>query len=247
MAITKGTAVAKNVTVAATSGVSAAFSSGADALLLCGIVTDDNGTNTSVSSVVISGSPTYTTAWQRVPTNGRAITANTVNVELWYAVASSAIVAQTVTVTNSSSERFGFVIQSYTGIDTANPIPNSANATTTTGAATTLSTASIPYNGSGNSLYAGWLGVGSDLNTNVAPNASYTQDGAINDAAGVTLWVHGLYETLTAAVTSAQVVNATFTAIAGSGNAASLIGVEIKEAGAGGAVTHFLASMGMGT
>lgn len=228
--ITGGTTVVKNQTPAATTGTSGAtLSVASGGVILCGVVTDDNGTNTSVSSIVVSGSPTYSIAWQQVPSCGRVINANLLNTELWYAVPSSTITTQTIQATISSSELFGFVCRPFTGVDSANPIPNcnQANTTATVG---TLTTPSIPYNGSGTSFYVGWLGVGSNNNTNVAPNASYTQNGAINDAAGTALWVHGLFETITTGVTSAQTVNATFTTNVGA-NAASIIGVELKQAG----------------
>jgi hypothetical protein len=231
--VTKGTAISVIKDPAGTSVTTAStFSAGANALITCGVTYDDNGANTQVSSISISGSPTYAIAWQQIATNGRVFLANSLGTEMWMSVASTAISNQAVTVTISSSERFTVACQSFTGIDTANPIPASASAS--------ASTVTVTSSGNDNSLYAGTIGCASNSAATIAAGSGYTMDASPNYGAGTNKWVHGSWETKNAAVTppANTTVNATVSTCTGTGSTIQTIGVEIKKAGAGGASSY---------
>jgi hypothetical protein len=245
--VTKGTAVSGRKDPAGTQLVISSWTAGANALVVCGIHYDDNGTSTVVNSVSVSGSPSYSTAWAQLATNGREFTANVLGTELWWAVTSSGFTAQSVTIDISSSERFAAECQSYTGIDTANPIPASAKASSTAGSTPSVT---VTSSGNDNSLYVGVIGCGTNSARTITAGTGYTVD-ADQFQNAINKWVHGALETKNAAVSPAAntTVDATMSGACTSGRW-QIIAAEIKKAaGGGGGATPActLATMGAGS
>lgn len=219
-------------TGATSKATGATFSASANATLYCGIASDDGADSTQVSSIVVSGSPTYSTAWQVVPTNGRLNTANLLDAEIWFAVATSAISSQTVTVTINHSHKFSFVCQSVTGTDLTNPIAASNNATGAT-------TVNVTSSGHDNSTYLGLFACGDDTGRSFVGGANYTQDECTNCANEATVWSHTYLEHKTAQVTPAATTTVDMTST-GSCTNPRMFGVELAlpAAAAGGSTVQ---------
>lgn len=213
--VVKGTAAhSTDGTAASTSVTTGSWTAAANALLVCHTITDENGSGTTVSGIVVSGSPSYSTAWVQLPTNGYVIDSGQLTGSLWYAVTSSGFTAQTATATISSSERANLSCQSYTGITPSNPIPASNNAK--------AQTVNVTSSGNTGSLYAGFFGCGTNQGTVITTSeegSGFTLDAAVNGGGTATQWVHEGLETKDTAVTPAATTTVNFAVggICGSG------------------------------
>lgn len=233
-AVTKGTsAKSTDGTAASTTCVTGTFSAVSGAVLIMGIVSDDNGSSTHVTGVTVGGSPTYSTAWAKIDSQ---FSLGNLDVELWAAVLSSTVSTQSLTATISSSEKTSCIIMPYTGEDTATPIPahNSASG----------ATVNVTSSGNNNSLYMGFFGCGTNSailagSADFTAGSGYTLDNSSNMANASNQWTHGALETGNAAVTPAATTTVAFTSTVASCNALDFtIGAEIKVAGGGGATSN---------
>lgn len=221
--ITKGTGVGQAASPASTSVTSVSpFSAVAGAVLLCGSTYDDNATNTQIATITISGSPTYSIPWQQIPANGRIYNSNIVGKELWYAVTSSGFTAQSITMTLTQSQKFGFACQSYSGVNQSAPIAGSNQSLTT-------STVIVTNTGKDNSKYVGYFGCGDNSPRTFTAGTAYDDDACFNCANEPTTWAHGVLETGLTPVSPAADTTIDMVLISSCTNP-SMIGVELAVA-----------------
>jgi hypothetical protein len=222
-----GSAVSVAVTTAGTQAITPAWTVAANSLLACAATSDEGGENNHITSITVSGSPTYGIAWAQLPTNGLARDVNTLNTEVWRARTTSGFTNQTVTVNMSGTERFTVVCGSWTGSNASTPIPASNKANFHNGAATVTVTSSSHDR----SLYAGFLGCGDNVGLTVSPATGFTisANGSVNFAGVANQWVHGAMESKDAVVTPAANTAVAFTVAANYCEYAHLIAFEIAK------------------
>lgn len=173
---------------AATTAVTAStFTAGAGDLVYCAAAMDDNGSSTHITGITVSGSPSYSTAWAKLATDGAILVSNQGAIEFWWGVTSSGFTNQAATVTISSSERVVALCNSIHG-QASTPIPATNSSTQIVG---TTSTLTVTSSGHDNSKYIGFFGCFSNVAQNgFSSGAPYTDDGCSNCSNVANQWVH---------------------------------------------------------
>lgn len=166
----------------------ATYTASANSGLLCVIAFDDNGSTTVVNSIVVSGSPTYSTAWAKRATDGRVFVANQGGTEVWTAETSSGFTNQTITPTISSSERFAYACVPISGIASGGMTGGNSNSAAPTNSDPIQVT--VTSSGHNNSKYIDAYGCFDNVGHTFTSAAAFTDDACINCANEANVWVH---------------------------------------------------------